>query len=286
MADMLMSYISHRKDPVAGFEFSNEPNLFPFSNEMSAADARRLSPDQFSVDIQSVRSTVDSFAPKWKLLCCDVAYVPLFGEIWNFTGRFSSLNGLKYVDETTFHFYPLLSAAYNHSLPPSIDPFYADPTKVLDPLILDQVGYWADRFAAVSSDSSTVTVPPIVLGETASAVGGGQDGLSNRFADVFEYVDKIGQMTARGHKRLFRQTLCGSPGQYYALISHDLLPSPSYYATALLNQELFGGSSTPPDTTRNVYKVLRSDLTSPTSRAYCVCSIASNEVGIIFITLH
>jgi hypothetical protein len=38
---------------------------------------------------------------------------------------------------------------------------------------------------------------------------------------------------------MFRQTLCGSPDQYYALISHSFVASPSYFVTAALNQYLF-----------------------------------------------
>ena len=42
-----------------------------------------------------------------------------------------------------------------------------------------------------------------------SAVGGGQQGVSNRFVDGFEYLDKICQMAIHSHTQVNRQTLCG-----------------------------------------------------------------------------
>lgn len=47
------------------------------------------------------------------------------------------------------------------------------------------------------------------LGETGSAVGGGQEGMSDRFIDGFEWLDKLGQVAAANHSLVFRQTLCG-----------------------------------------------------------------------------
>ena len=293
-AMVVMQLAAARKDPVAGFEFSNEPNLFIFSSEMNASLADRLVPEQLAKDVVTLRQAISTFpAMNWTILCCDVAYVPLLGEIWNFTGRFSSSNGLEHVDQTTFHFYPLLSSSYNKSLPPLIDPFYASPDKVLDPLILDQVGYWADTFVIDSSHGKKGSnIPPIVLGETGSAVGGGQQGLSDAFADVIEYSDKIGQMTLRGQHRMFRQTLCGSPDQYYALINNNLAVKPSYFLTALFNQILFGGSKAPlGEKKADVYKAApqtnsSSDVTWSTTRMYSMCTFTGDALGTIIINLN
>eukprot|EP01122_Echinamoeba_exundans_P004215 TRINITY_DN1422_c0_g1_i1.p1 TRINITY_DN1422_c0_g1~~TRINITY_DN1422_c0_g1_i1.p1 ORF type:complete len:218 (+),score=24.57 TRINITY_DN1422_c0_g1_i1:1020-1673(+) len=71
---------------------------------------------------------------------------------------------------------------------------------------------------------------PLWLGETDSAVGGGQNGVSNTFAGTFEYLDKLGQVSANGHKLVFRQTMCN---YNYGLISSSLDPRPSYWALLL-----------------------------------------------------
>ena len=235
MAHMLLNYSAGKGWPIAGFEFSNEPNLyFMYPWKMNESRAALLTGSQMAKDIVTVRQLIDGFSSEgWKLVCCDVAYVPVFGEFSSWVQDFAAGGGNQYVDYATFHFYPLLASAYNKTFPPALDPFYAAPKKVLEPLVLDQVGYFADQFQKDLQTGGNL-VPPIWLGETGSAVGGGQNGLSNRFADVIEYVDKIGQMTRRGQQHLFRQTLCGSPDQYYALITHDITPTPTYFATAIL----------------------------------------------------
>jgi heparanase 1 len=264
MARELMLYSQARGFPLAGFEFSNEPNLF--FGRMNATDV--LTGADLARDIVTFRTLVKSLNASWRVICCDVAYVPVFGEINGFARDFSMSGGAAYVDDFTFHFYPLLAASYNKVIPSWLDPFSALPTRVLQPLILDQVGYWADRFyAAVNADanSSDPRVPSsrVWLGETGSAVGGGQDGLSDRFADCIEYVDKIGQMRVRGQAHMYRQTLCGSPDQYYALISHDLQPRPSYFATLLVNT-LYGSTTLTVATVSNA-------TSAALLRVYAVC---------------
>ena len=51
-----------------------------------------------------------------------------------------------------------------------------------------------------------------------SAVGSGQVGVSDRFVDGFEFLDKMGQMMTVGEEMVFRQTLCGPA---YGLMSYD-----------------------------------------------------------------
>lgn len=277
-------------DLVAAFEFSNEPNLFPFGGLIANATlAWALNGTRLAHDIASVRRLLNDTHPLWKLVCCDAAYVPLFGEIdFEWVPEFAAAGGLAHVDETTFHFYPLLSGSFNKSLPPWADPFYASVGKVLQPFILNQVGYWADRFVADSglthegfqtslghrSDigkASAFLSVPVILGETGSAVGGGQDGLSNRYADVMEYVDKIGQMTLRGQNKMFRQTLCGSGDQYYALISHNLTAHPSFFVTAFWNRIVFGDSGNM-SAMVDVYNVTSSD---PLIRPYAFADVGT-----------
>ncbi len=245
-ARSLLSFIVEQGfgDLVEGFEFSNEPNLFPFgkmSQFGSGHWAQYLTGSQFANDVQVAKTLLRSFRSDWKLLCCDVAYVPLFGEIDEFMKSFFSAGGASHIDMLTWHFYPLLAGSYNKTIPPALDPFYAAPSKVLQPFILDQVGYWASRLVEDFKNNAPAnsTLPPVWLGETGSAVGGGANGLSNRFADVFEYFDKIGQMTLMGEAQIFRQTLCGSPDQYYGLINHTIDPRPSYFATLLLSRTVF-----------------------------------------------
>jgi len=139
---------------------------------------------------------------------------------------------------------------------------------VLDPLILDQVGFWG----GVVEDLAKQYAPQaqVWLGETGSAVGGGQYNVSNAFADGFEYLDKIGQMGQQGQQLIFRQTLCNHA---YALIAKNpngtYTPNPSYFTTLLFKQ-LVGSRSLQATVADSISEI-------SLFRAYSFCSVASTS---------
>ena len=93
----------------------------------------------------------------------------------------------------------------------------------------------ADDFVVSVLKSKYGSVPRRWIGETGSAVGSGQDGLSNAFADGFEYLDKLGRMAANGVSSINRQTLCGYHYgiTFYNRTSGKLEIKPSYFTTVL-----------------------------------------------------
>lgn len=240
----LMRYMKHREFPIAGYEFSNEPNLFPgvfpeYAQKNNSASSEWIfNGTRWAIDFAIFKATVLSVQPNLTAVCCDVAYVPLLGQLyWDFMTAFTKAGGLEFVDHVTWHFYPLLGSAYNKTFPPFLDPFYAESWKLTDAFFLDQVGFWASVLEETVSKSPVNYKGHLWLGETGAVVGGGQNGITNRFVDSLEYLDKLGQLSQTETQRhMFRQTLCGSPDQYYALISHDLVAHPTYFTTLVLTR--------------------------------------------------
>jgi len=169
-----MEYNALQGVEIVGYEFGNEPNLFPTAFGENAT----LSPSQYASDLQVFRKLVKSFGNEILVIGPDVDFVPLLGEE---TGPFMEemlplSNGA--IDVVTFHFYPTLSDKYNSTIPPIIDPFYSTPRKMVDPLILDQVGLVASYVNSLRLKYTNASA--VWLGETGSAAGGGQSGVSDR----------------------------------------------------------------------------------------------------------
>lgn len=252
-ARALLQWFRSQQAPLVGLEFGNELNLFLYN--MPPGDV--YNGTQIAADLATFFQLVreeGTARTTWEIFCCDVAYMPIIGESWPFMKEFAGVNGsLTPVQATggavTWHFYPLLGGHY----PSKDDPLKATPEKLFSPLVLNQVGSWADHLAA--DFNGAAVVPAFILGETGSAVGGGQAGVSDRFCDVVEYIDKLGQMAVRGQRRVWRQTLCGSPDQYYGLISHDLTARPSYFALLLFRTLLAPCASQTCQSNVNVYSM-------------------------------
>lgn len=183
-AQEMMLYLLRRYPPniVAAFEFSNEPNLMNMTR-FGLSEDFKLKGSDFARDIRVFRDLIHSVygstAHHPQVFCCDVAYVPLLGQIGDFSNAFAEAAGVSNVDELTMHFYPLIrdGAIFPKWFPAKLDPFNATPTKVLDPWVLDMTHFYARLFARDSS-MTFAALPPLVMGETGSAVGGGQPGNS------------------------------------------------------------------------------------------------------------
>ena len=107
-----------------------------------------------------------------------------------------------FLDAFSYHFYPLM---YNRSgnIPGILKPLNctADHVRILDcgiyslayhspnlqllsPITLNRVHYWAKRVTSLGQKYAPHA--EVWLGETGSCVGGGGDGISDRFVDAME----------------------------------------------------------------------------------------------------
>ncbi|XP_068217663.1 heparanase-like [Palaemon carinicauda] len=102
---------------------------------------------------------------------------------------------------------------------------------------------------------------PIWLTETSSAYGGGAKNLSNRYADGFLWMDKLGISAQMGVDVVARQTLIYDS---YALIDEYITPEPSYWLSYVF-KKLVGE------------RVLNLTMkgASPTTRLYAHCQKTS-----------
>ena len=291
---------------IYGFEFGNEPNLYPFKLNFS------VSGQQYAKDVILFSKTIKNYSDTIKIITNDIDLVPELGEIWPFLDEFVSyfrkenIQLSSIIDIVTYHFYPLFALPDENDVKyPWYDdliPFYAQPTaKVLIPSILDQVTSWFEYIERVyiysnnsNSSSSNVSSISIWLGETGSAVGGGQFNLSNAFADGFEFYDKIGQLSLVKNKLIFRQTLCDH--EPYSLINYQnnktgninqlqFTPNPSYYTfmlfKQLVNNNDFGKSL-------NVTKMMTNDNDDTESdssklRLYAFCGNQNNGSIVVMV---
>lgn len=68
----------------------------------------------------------------------------------------------------------------------------------------------------------------LIIGETASAYGGGAPEYSNKFISTFIWLDKLGLSARNGIDLIVRQSFFKG---YYALLYNDYSPAPVRYNT-------------------------------------------------------
>ena len=228
-----LKYLIKNDYPIEAFEFGNEPNLYPAKLNFTLAG------EQYAQDFQIFHSIIKQYNPNWLTIGTDLDYVPLswIGQQYDdVVLRYMHDNDLILPDIFTYHFYPLLSnktTEIGH-------PFKALPKRILNPYYLNQVDDLSNNLKIKYNKFKENTI--IWLGETGSAAGGGQPGLSDRFVDAIEWIDKLGILAKYGTQTSFRQVLCRDSklGHFnYALINDDI-PRPSYYA-AVLYQDIISG---------------------------------------------
>ena len=102
-----------------------------------------------------------------------------------------------------------------------------------DPNILDRFKEQAQEMNSIRSQNSFKK--PVWLTETASAWGGGAKGLSDRYADGFMYLDKLGIAAQENISVVARQSFMMGK---YALVDmkNNYEPHPSYYLAVLFKR--------------------------------------------------
>lgn len=233
-AEMLVSFVKDNGCPVAAFEFGNEPNYMPFVFKTF------ISPKQLAADVTVFSSLVRASLPGVQVFAADALFLNAVGEFSDFTPSFLARVPKGVISGVTWHLYLLLSDKFNVTVPGNWDPFLATPERVVDPLVLDAIGDFSRKLSRYAGGL------PVILGETASALGGGQENCSDVWADTLYTADLAGQ-TSKTQDLLLRQTF---RGYRYGLIAFDGHPRPSYFFylvfRTLCGPAVFGVSSTPP----------------------------------------
>jgi len=90
----------------------------------------------------------------------------------------------------------------------------------------------------INKEISDVNKSGVVIdiwgGEIGPAYHGGRNGVTNRFVDVFWYLDMLGSMAAANFKYFMRSTLCG--GDYELLNRTTNHPNPDYFVALMWNR--------------------------------------------------
>ena len=234
----LLAYAAARNDtvsrggPLVALEFGNEINLFllAFGPECLPSGP------QFAADYAQFHAAVAAVDPALRTVAYDVAFVPFLGSLDpEFVERaLAPLNGT--LGAFTWHFYPTMADtdSARQVLPKWIyELLKASPQALLDPKVLDRVGHFASEVQNLTAKLHITPGAELWLGETGSAVGGGQTNVSDRFVDGFEYLDKLGSAAAHGTHLVMRQCFCG---YRYGLTNADQTANPSFFTTVLFKR--------------------------------------------------
>ena len=154
--NVLAQYCLQKNCPIAGWEFGNEPNLFPSKFNFY------LSPFQYATDLRHFCAIVHQY-PNWTCLASDVDYAPFVDGVQDFDVEYLPRAG-SVVDHVTYHFYPLIGDSHG-PLPIEERPWLAQPWKILDPYYLNQVSKLADRLYPFYKKYAPQA--SIILGETS-----------------------------------------------------------------------------------------------------------------------
>jgi len=239
-SEMAAQMVAHNAEKfpgvMGGYEFGNEPDLYPLNFPGVFPNGT-----QWARDMQLVRTLLNLYDPGLLTVCCDVMYTPLLGSLLPIEKEFVAAGGLEWTNITTWHYYPLFGKPMDRFLPQWIDPYFATPERLAMPLTLNEAHKWATH----ASDDAGPTAQ-VWLGETASASFGGQVNVSDSWVDSMAAVDKAGLITRLGQQRAFRQEICAdhwtSANQTttnsapYTLLDRDHNPRPTFYVMWLFRQ--------------------------------------------------
>ena len=230
---------------MGGYEFGNEPDLYPVNFKGYFPNG-----SQWAQDMRIVRALLNQYEPELLTLCCDVMYTPLLGSLLPIEKEFVAAGGLESTNVTTWHYYPLFAKKMDRYIPQWLDIYYATPERLAMPLTLNEAHKWASR----ASDDASPAASQVWLGETASASFGGQVNVSDSWVDAMAAIDKAGLITRLGQQRAFRQEICASHGTTssseaekvkapghatsppYTLLDAQNRPRPTYYAMWLFRR--------------------------------------------------
>ena len=260
--------------PVVGYELGNEPDLFCRSNttvppalmardfvalrarldEVGAAHGRSyllLGPDTAAIGSHITNSTTGNPGALYQY------YFSQWADNITKTGAAGSPSAP--VEEITFHQYYFKGPTADKSGAQFIN------VTILDSL-LPKINIAVSHANASKHGAS--------LGETASAYDGGAPGLSNSYAAIFGWVDKLGLSARSGLRRVMHQQLCCAGDGYNLLQNRGHTPTAGYWAT-LLWKRLMGS---------RVLGVKGDLAQGRTLRAYAHC--ANNGTGIALAVVN
>jgi len=262
-ARSLIAYTRAHGYPVEVWELGNEINAFPLTH------GRWLTGARYASDVRSARALLDELHDPGRLAGVGSAYWPVLGEghaVLDDTLR--AAGGA--LDIVTWHYYPQQS----HRCPLATRRASARLTAA--PERLGEVDRWAERVETAAREHAPHAA--VWLGETASAQCGGEEGVSDSFADALWWLDELGRMSRRGQPVVVRQTLSGS--DYGLVDDRTLQPNPSYWASWIW---------------RNMMGTRVLDVAvepaAPAVRAYAHClragaGAASNGVALLLLNIH
>ncbi len=221
-AQSLLEYTRAAGYRVPVWELGNEVDAY----WATQGPLHQVSARQYADDLALFGGRVRAAMPGAKVAGPGAFYAPVLGEaasvFSDFMGDYLKA-GAGGADIVTWHFYPQQSRRC------AVATRRASPTRLLDPLALDEAARWSDRVARQAA--AFAPGAETWLDETGNAQCGGEPGVSDRFVGSLWWVDELGLAARHGQRVVVRQTLAGSN---YGLVDDDhLAPNPDYWASVL-----------------------------------------------------
>ncbi len=224
----LMKYAHDRRDPVAVWEFGNEPNGFFFIHGFGT----QISAAQYARDFLRFDELRSSLFPRSMNLGPNTSFFPKVGELLPFFTEITPgfLRKSRQAPQIVgWHYYPTQSTRC---------PIASRRTSVetlLKPATLNEVRKHLRHVKSLRD--AYAPGAKLWLSETGPAQCGGQPNVTDRFVDSFWWLDQLGTAALEGYDVTIRQTLVGAD---YGMIRYaDHQPAPDYWAS-LLWKKLMG----------------------------------------------
>lgn len=249
-AEKLISY-AHNMGYSVDWELGNEPNHYKkFGKD------RILSGQEVGNDYVSFKGLVKSKMPDARIVGPETTRPKKAGKVEGWLDDFLKTAGDS-IDALSWHQY-------------YIDGKLAKDGDFVDSTILDEF-VEQNRLMSDIVKKNNFT-KPVYLTETGSAWGGGADELSNRFAGMFPYVDKLGVAGDNCIHVVARQAFLA--GRYAMVDKETYNPHPEYYAAVLFKRLAANG----------VLK-MQTDKNDPNFRVYARCAKSSKHTlpGSVFV---
>jgi heparanase 1 len=205
---------------VAGWEFGNEVNAYPFLYGWNRAVSNRRYLQEFAVFADLIRR----WAPGTRVVGPASAIWPLVGEPNPLLPALGRSPAAAFLDALSFHYYPQQSRRGRVAVR------RARETNLLNARALDGALRWI-RYAQRSLSRGPGARAPVWITETGHALYGGEPGVSDTWLSTPWWLDQLGLLAQAGVEAVFRQSLVG--GDYGLLDRETLAPRPDYWASLL-----------------------------------------------------
>jgi heparanase 1 len=219
-AERLLRNTARKGYPVAGWEFGNEVNAYPFLYGLSRSVSNRRYLEEFAIFADLVRR----FAPGTRTVGPASAVWPLIGEPNPLIPALGRSPAAAALDVLSFHYYPQQSSRGRVAVR------RAKESTLLSARSLDGMLRWI-RHARRSLARGPGARAPLWITEAGHALYGGEPGLSDTWLSTPWWLDQLGLSAHAGVQAVFRQSLVGS--DYGLLDQNDHSPRPDYFATLL-----------------------------------------------------